>query len=737
VGGGLFYLHFFDNETGSNKSHGKDKAMKSRAMIHTVLLQVLLLSTLWLTALTASAAPGNAPDVSAYETPTLGLGEVDDLLIPASRIPAWDPGVRGGIPDVPNRVNVLDFGAQGDGTTDDTAALKAAISACPTPGAVYLPTGSYVIKGRINVPSGIVLRGDGPANTHVLATPGVGGKHTFAVVGSKGSSVPLTSPASAGTTQVSLANTSSFVVGQTVELEMDNDDSVVHPRAEHVRGQIIKIIDISGNQLTFDVPLRLDYPLASNPRVYPTTPRQDVGFEDFHVKHVSSDGDESSIFQFWFAVNCWIRNVESEFCARYHVNLGHSRHITVRDSVIHHAYDYGGGGHGYGVAALPHTSDCLITNNTFYMLRHSILPAQGANGNVWSYNFSADDNSQGDQIGLADMNLHGSYSNMSLFEGNVVQWCKVGGTGQSGPYNTFFRNRTMKEGYSKPTNFYRAGIAIDYPTHDQNFIGNTVSGHIKVTDWPSDYGPATRLWIEKNLVFPDGLEFAGDSDISQNTVLENILSDDQAAPWTLPNSFYLSDKPDFWGDLPWPAVGADIDSQRLAAGLPLHKIPAQIRYEQIMGLVPTPTSSSTPANTRLPTSTPTFAPTNTPTLTPTSTPTPTTTNTPPPTYTPTPTSTSLPTNTPTFAPTNTPLPTYTPTPTSTSTPSPTNTPTSLPRNTPALTLTPRPTPEAIATSTSTAQPPMNQFQVFLPFASKSSLSNPDEGDHSHIPPHRP
>lgn len=45
-------------------------------------------------------------------------------------------------------VNVLDYGAKGDGVTDDTAAVQAAITA----GSVVFPPGSYALTGNISVP---------------------------------------------------------------------------------------------------------------------------------------------------------------------------------------------------------------------------------------------------------------------------------------------------------------------------------------------------------------------------------------------------------------------------------------------------------------------------------------------------------------------------------------------------------------------------------------------------------
>src|SRR5690348_10632861 len=58
-------------------------------------------------------------------------------VVPASRLPspaatgptAWNPGVPGAIPSYPNCVNVMNYGARADGTTDDSAAFTLAISA--------------------------------------------------------------------------------------------------------------------------------------------------------------------------------------------------------------------------------------------------------------------------------------------------------------------------------------------------------------------------------------------------------------------------------------------------------------------------------------------------------------------------------------------------------------------------------------------------------------------------------
>lgn len=59
-------------------------------------------------------------------------------------------------------VSVKDFGAVGDGVTDDTAAIQLAVSSGA--GAVYFPSGTYKVDGRVLLPSNVRVFGDGAAS---------------------------------------------------------------------------------------------------------------------------------------------------------------------------------------------------------------------------------------------------------------------------------------------------------------------------------------------------------------------------------------------------------------------------------------------------------------------------------------------------------------------------------------------------------------------------------------------
>jgi hypothetical protein len=91
------------------------------------------------------------------------LGEVSRAQKHAPETAAWTSS-RGvtGFPQVgsgPARLNVRDFGAKGDGTTKDTAALQQALDRCAVLGGgeVLAPAGNY-LTGAIQLRSNTLLR---------------------------------------------------------------------------------------------------------------------------------------------------------------------------------------------------------------------------------------------------------------------------------------------------------------------------------------------------------------------------------------------------------------------------------------------------------------------------------------------------------------------------------------------------------------------------------------------------
>ena len=85
---------------------------------------------------------------------------------PRSRLPDFSyVGYHSGeapLPHLPRGVSVKDFGAKGDGTSDDTAAFQKALATVKS-GAIEVPPGRYRITDILEIKrSQIVLRGAAP-----------------------------------------------------------------------------------------------------------------------------------------------------------------------------------------------------------------------------------------------------------------------------------------------------------------------------------------------------------------------------------------------------------------------------------------------------------------------------------------------------------------------------------------------------------------------------------------------
>jgi len=403
-------------------------------------------------------------------------------IIPAERTftAAWqNAGYPGKIPAPARIVNVRDFH-----TTNDLAAVVAAIhSLSNAPGVVYLPAGTYHFHTAINLPAGVVLRGESPAAT-TLRWDQLGYCINVAAPQTE-KYQPVTAGSTIHSQVLAVTAGSAFAPGDYAEIREDNDPAWGASKwAAQTVGQIVRITAVAGNTLTLERPLRITYQAGQNPVIRKLNPVTEVGIENLKIDRAVAGTDTArcNIYTIFFnyAARCWVRGIESCNTFGGHVAVDHSTQVSVTGCYFHHAWYYGGGGSGYGVRLQYQTGECRIADNIFQHLRHSMLVHLGANGNVFGYNYSREPvRTEFPAAVSSDITIHGNYPYANLFEGNLCQHIWIDDShNANGPLNTFFRNRAEAYGI----------YMTDRAASNQNFVGNeTFTGKLSLLFNPTGY----------------------------------------------------------------------------------------------------------------------------------------------------------------------------------------------------------------------------------------------------------
>ncbi len=463
-------------------------------------------------------------------------------ILPQERRIDWTPGLQGEFPDKSHKINVRDFEAKGDGVSDDTQAFLDAIKAIAEEGGeIFIPEGSYLIKQPLTIDRGILFKGEAADKTRLFFDLAKQSKNCITFVKIDHSNwVTIKTGYKKGSQKLVVDDPGIFQAGDFVEIQQENDPEIMYtnkdweqPWAQNAVGQILKIDAVNQDTLLLNKPLYMEYRLDLNPKIRTIGMVMYPGVEDLYIKRLDA-GDGHTIEMRYTAFGR-VQRIESAFTYRTHIYLCESYGCEIRNNYLHHSHDYGGGGHGYGVDVILHSTDNLIIDNIFKYLRHSMMTHVGASGNVFAYNFSTEREPQN----LCDISLHGHYGNYNLFESNVIEEINVSDYwGPMGPGNTFLRNKITEE-----------NIQIRDDSHDQNFIGNVLLANSSI-----------RIFPDVNGTFVHG-----------NIIKDMVDWDDDTDDREIPVSYYLQSKPQFLMDIPWPLFGPDVSEDYI--------LPAQMRYE--------------------------------------------------------------------------------------------------------------------------------------------------------------
>ncbi|MBI4646108.1 MAG: T9SS type A sorting domain-containing protein [Bacteroidia bacterium] len=443
-------------------------------------------------------------------------------------------------------IDVLDYGVAGDGTTvNDDAILVALAAMNNSAGILFFPPGTYLFNSSLNIGDSIILRGSGSDSTSLKFNLGGTSANCINIAGTTTTDTTfINSNAGKDDTFIKVYNSTLFQVGDYIRILQNDADLIISSWANNSVGQIVKISSIAGNQINLSSPLRMDYNLSRTLWIMKIDPVKQSGIGCLKIEGTDQATTEGCNISFDYAVNCWLTGVESSMCNYAHVDVRAKKKKKIAGCYFHDAFDYGDGGKAYGTLVHHSSGECLIVNNIFKHLRHSMLCQAGANGNVFAYNYSRDPFWTGTSLpsnSAGDMVLHGNYPYANLFEGNIGQNIVIDNShdinGINGPYNTFFRNRAELYGI-----FMNNNPASD----NQNFIGNEVTNiGLYYLSGTGHFEFGNNI---KGTVTPQGT---------------NPLND---------NSCYYTAQPNFLAGYTWPLIG-------IPNGIGTGSIPSKIRYD--------------------------------------------------------------------------------------------------------------------------------------------------------------
>ena len=147
-------------------------------------------------------------------------------------------------------VSVKDFGAVGDGTTDDTTAIQAACDAASGKIVVF-PRGAYRINSTVNLPSAGITIDLGKSTILPYGTS----RGLYCTAPTATATTTWASGFTRGTTVLGVGSATGMAVGQWLVVQPVRTGATSMRVAAHTS----KIVDISGTNITIADPLPMDY----------------------------------------------------------------------------------------------------------------------------------------------------------------------------------------------------------------------------------------------------------------------------------------------------------------------------------------------------------------------------------------------------------------------------------------------------------------------------------------------
>ena len=264
------------------------------------------------------------------------------------------------------------YGARGDGTTDDTAAIQAAATAAGAAGGgrVYLPPGTYKITSRITLYSNVEVEMSSDATVDFSTAPTF--TECFYALGTESTATLLTGNATIGALTVAVTADPGLARGDLVRIysEAQFDSS----QTDSEIGEINKVASVSGLTVTLEASLRDTYNTADTAALTKITPVRGVRIRGGTIQGggtSTTSGSDADQYGVWLQLvdDCIVEDVRFVRCDRVGVQFKDAVWCKALHCRFENAVN---DSTGYGISFSDACQDCLAHGNTFIGVRHSL-----------------------------------------------------------------------------------------------------------------------------------------------------------------------------------------------------------------------------------------------------------------------------------------------------------------------------------------------------------------------------
>lgn len=360
---------------------------------------------------------------------------------------------------------------------------------------------------------------------------------------------------------------------------------------------------ISGNTVTISEPIKHpNWRSSQNPVVWLSQPMVQSGIENLSIDAIGAS--TLDVIDIMSCYQCWVSGLRIININTRGVNVFWSAHTQIQNNYFYNATTID----PYAIR-FQTTADNLVQNNIIQKVRSAVLFDMPDAGTVVAYNYVINSASPNDVM-WPSFWLHSAMNDFELFEGNVAYGFDFDYFHGSHLNTTLFRNfapgwescANKQCGSSLAKGAYT--VPVNYSAYNRygNIVGNVLGtpGYhttYQAYQWTAIYnlgtpnGPVpadpitastSMRWGNYDTVTAalnggNGTRWCGNSSNTGWSAICSgaseiptginpypnsipIVGDTEAGQSAMPASFYLSNRPSWFGSTPWPAIGPDVSA---------------------------------------------------------------------------------------------------------------------------------------------------------------------------------